>query len=208
MQEFNNQRNIYYKNQSGFTMLFAILVSSMLLIVGMSIFNISLKELILSSSAKDSQMAYYSASAGLDCLFYNGIILGKFDAIAGEERISNIEIKCGDKISTPFTLNRNSELPLPSELSDGNSTQILSKNDDVSSPFFFLDSNNTTGQCFTVRIAKKWQNEVETTGTPPDTTTENIIIEDSEGTIISIRGYNTCDATDNARVERGLYIEY
>jgi len=51
----------------GFAMLFSVLVSSLLVVIGLSIFNITLKELTISTSARESQTAFYAANSGLEC---------------------------------------------------------------------------------------------------------------------------------------------
>jgi hypothetical protein len=60
------------KNNKGYTLLFAVLVSSIVLAVGISILTISKKEFLLSSSARESITAFYAADSGLECaLYYN-----------------------------------------------------------------------------------------------------------------------------------------
>ncbi len=62
-----------YKNKQynkGYTLLFAVLVSSLVLSVGISILNISKKEFLLSSSARESTIAFYAADSGLECAAY------------------------------------------------------------------------------------------------------------------------------------------
>ncbi len=62
-----------YKNSKlnkGYTLLFAVLVSSLVLAVGISILNISKKEFLLSSSARESTTAFYAADSGLECAVY------------------------------------------------------------------------------------------------------------------------------------------
>jgi len=56
--------------QNGFTLLFAVLVGSLLLTIGVAIFNITIKEVILSSQARESQFSFYSADTGLECAFF------------------------------------------------------------------------------------------------------------------------------------------
>jgi hypothetical protein len=56
--------------QRGFTILFAVLTSSLLLAIGISIFNVTYRELLLSSSARDSQFAIYAADTGIECALY------------------------------------------------------------------------------------------------------------------------------------------
>ena len=45
-------------------------ISSLLLSIGISIYNITLKELILSSYGRNSQFAFYAADTGLECALY------------------------------------------------------------------------------------------------------------------------------------------
>ena len=54
----------------GFTLFIAILIGNLMLAIGFSIFNIAFKELLLSSSARDSQVAFYAADTGLECALY------------------------------------------------------------------------------------------------------------------------------------------
>lgn len=58
------------RKESGFAMLFAVLTSSVLLSIGLSIFNLTLKELALSSSGRESQAAFYAADSGVECALY------------------------------------------------------------------------------------------------------------------------------------------
>ena len=54
----------------GYTLLFAVLVSSVVLAIGISILNISKKEFLLASSARESTSAFYAADTGLECAMY------------------------------------------------------------------------------------------------------------------------------------------
>lgn len=56
--------------QKGFVLLFAMLVSTIVLAVGTGIFNITRKELLLSRSSRDSQFAFFAADAGAECAFF------------------------------------------------------------------------------------------------------------------------------------------
>lgn len=48
----------------------SIVVSSIVLSIGLSLFNIVQKELILSGTGRDSQFAFYSADGGVECAMY------------------------------------------------------------------------------------------------------------------------------------------
>lgn len=54
----------------GFTLFYAVLITSLLLSIALAVFNITLKELILSSDARESQNAFYSADTALECALF------------------------------------------------------------------------------------------------------------------------------------------
>jgi len=56
--------------QNGFSLLYAVLVTSIVLYIAGSIVNITLKELILTSSTRDSHKAFYAADAAVECVLY------------------------------------------------------------------------------------------------------------------------------------------
>jgi hypothetical protein len=58
------------KRSGGFALLFSVLVSSLLLTIGLSILNISLKELSISTASKQSIYAYYAADSGRENALY------------------------------------------------------------------------------------------------------------------------------------------
>lgn len=58
------------KLNKGFTLLLSVLVTSIILSVGLGIFNIMTKELKLSGIGRESQIAFYAADAGIECFFF------------------------------------------------------------------------------------------------------------------------------------------
>ncbi|MCH7529739.1 pilus assembly PilX N-terminal domain-containing protein [Patescibacteria group bacterium] len=67
---FENRGSYKLQANKGFIILYATLISSLLLVIGLGIFNISIKELILSSAGRESQVAFYAADAGIECALY------------------------------------------------------------------------------------------------------------------------------------------
>jgi hypothetical protein len=66
-------KSAYFKTNSssgGFTLLFAVLTSSLLMVVGISIFNIALKQTQLTFAARDSQSAFYASDVGIECALF------------------------------------------------------------------------------------------------------------------------------------------
>ncbi len=58
--------------QSGFVALFTVLLVSVILAMAIGIASISLKEIVLSSSASEGSKAFYAADSGIECaLFYD-----------------------------------------------------------------------------------------------------------------------------------------
>jgi hypothetical protein len=57
-------------NKKGFALLFSVLVASLLLTIGLSIFRIALKELAISTASRQSIHAFYAADSGWECAKY------------------------------------------------------------------------------------------------------------------------------------------
>lgn len=77
------------KNAGGYTLLFSVLVSSVVLAIGISILNISKKEFLLATSARESTTAFFSADSGLECAMYHDD--GRFSTTS----TANPTISCG-----------------------------------------------------------------------------------------------------------------
>lgn len=58
------------KKQKGFTLLYSVLISSIVLAASLSIINIALKQHKLSALSRESQVAFYAANTGIDCAIY------------------------------------------------------------------------------------------------------------------------------------------
>ncbi len=54
----------------GFTLLLAAIIASIAIALGAAIFDIAQKQIILSSSARESQFAFYAADTGAECALY------------------------------------------------------------------------------------------------------------------------------------------
>jgi len=60
-----------YIQQKGFAMLFTVLIVSIILSLAIGISNVTFKQNLLSSIAKDSQIAFFAADAGMECGLMN-----------------------------------------------------------------------------------------------------------------------------------------
>ncbi|MEK7157734.1 MAG: hypothetical protein AAB688_01510 [Patescibacteria group bacterium] len=87
-----------YKLQpkKGFAMLFSVLISSLLVAIGLSIFSLTLKELTISTSARESQVAFYAANSGMDCAIYWNFQ----DKFAGSVAPDVSGVQCGESFGS------------------------------------------------------------------------------------------------------------
>ena len=75
-----NNKKIILNDRRGFALLFAVLTASLLLTIGIAIFSISFKELSISTSARESQVAFYAADSARECALYWDVKKGAFPA--------------------------------------------------------------------------------------------------------------------------------
>lgn len=76
----------------GFTLIVAILVSSVVLTIGLSVFNLGLKQLVLSSTDRESLYSLAAADAGIECaLLWDGDVSAPF----GTSTPKPANISCG-----------------------------------------------------------------------------------------------------------------
>lgn len=57
-------------SEQGFTILLAALVASLVLSLGISVFSIAQKQVILTSTSRNSQYAFYAADSAAECALY------------------------------------------------------------------------------------------------------------------------------------------
>lgn len=150
------------KNPRGFTLLIAILLSTIAVTLGVSLLEVSYKQVILSSTAKQSQYAFYSADSAMECALYYD---QQFNAFSYSNPMASGSITCDTRVITNFT----------------NPTSAGPK-------------RVTT---FTVPCAGSGESA------------RVIIYKYNSGvTNIYANGYNTCNANDARRIERGLKVSY
>jgi hypothetical protein len=66
----NNMKKTLQQKQGGFALLLAIIISSVVLAIGLSILNISVNQINLSATARESELAFQTAHGGMDCIWY------------------------------------------------------------------------------------------------------------------------------------------
>lgn len=128
------------KSKKGFAMLFTVLVVSLMLAIGLGIADLTFKQTVLSSLARDSQAAFYQADSGVECgLYYteNGPGGGKFSS------------------SLPAAPNNPTDPAAPGTLDCGNNRVDLIGDQSFTGYFVYQEetpNNRANSPCFSVII--------------------------------------------------------
>ncbi|MEN9921109.1 MAG: hypothetical protein RLZZ517_87 [Candidatus Parcubacteria bacterium] len=193
-------KNIFIQKntkQKGFTLLFAVLVSTLVVSIGATIISIALRQTILSGTTRESQYAFYAANTILECAHYwdttnkdlNGKLVFPVDGIA---QITDTDIEAQDVTCADVNIITGSG----NEINGGLARPMIEDGETGGFKFFLLikDRANISGLL------------------PYEYCAEAVIYKyDNESTItttIEAKGYNTCDENNPRRVERGLVEQY
>jgi hypothetical protein len=189
----------------GFVLAFSLLISSIVLALAFGIFNILLKQIVLTSSAKDSQIAFYAADAGAECALYWDTHNSRpetppFYDTEGNYRYSyrgvfalsaNHPDRELDDSPYPDSEGVLLFLRLPSNFTCGSQLLDIGINESAneSTTDFRVNLSPDGKICALVNVEKRFN------------TTQY-------GTIIRSRGYNDCNTTNTRRVERAIEVKY
>lgn len=172
--------------QSGFTLLLAALVASIVLALGSSIFTIAKKQVTLSSLGRDSQFAFYAADTVAECALYYDVRFSSFATSSFSPAMQPIQ--CDGVVVQPV-------LASPPPTADTAVTYFIIQDSTASPPkngLFWQDESGVrqTGNCAEVTIYKN--------NTAPYT-------------VIHADGYSTeCNTltTSNRTLQRSIEIQY
>lgn len=193
--------NTTHIQQKGFTLLFAILVSTLVVSIGASIVSIALRQTILSGTSRESNYAFYAANTVLECAVY----WDKFGANESEQVVFPVPTTSDTLVSNTDDLTC-AGVNIATGAGNNNKTWeniVFTSNGDERTFYIKIKDQldirpggqkvfNGDGYCAQATVIKS----------APDPTTGVVT------TRIEARGYNTCDTTNPRRVERGLIEEY
>jgi hypothetical protein len=206
------------KDKRGITMLLAIVVSVFVLAVGTSLVSIALKQLVLTNSSSDSELAFYAANTGIECALYWDLQLFDDDSDGVEEYIFPIS-------SLSQTEAEYDDLDIRCagfDIYEG--TSHYGGGDNSVSSSDFIDDFYTTnggwqhsGNTWTFRFpiqtltngvaAANPEKQAEITCV--QVTVSKTVDSGNVTTTVNANGINTCDPDDTQRVvERGLQVQY
>jgi hypothetical protein len=171
-------------NKKGFTILFAVLVSVLVLAVGSSIVALSFKQIILSGSARESQFAFYASNSGYECALY-------WD-FNGYDDGGTTELVFATSSESVLTDNEGDIECLGYDVlfEDGIAPDQSTSNSATSTFWIYFDGDEES-QCAQVTLGKSYDSDADVIRTE-----------------INSYGYNTCDTDNPRRIERGLKVNY
>lgn len=189
---FNKKIN---KDNKGFTLLFSVLVSTLIISISATVISIALRQTIISGTSRESQYAFYATNTVLECAFYWDVI-----GVPGS-------------IGTVFPLDGG--IPLEPSLQD----QVTCAGGNIISGDGFTEAYANTGWdasvpgVTTIYIELKNTKLLDISGRTNRTYCAQATITKVESggnitTTIEAKGYNTCDLTSPRAVERGLVQSY
>lgn len=210
------KKNKFQKNnkQKGFVLLFAVLISTLVLAVGISMISIALKQVVLSGSGRDSQYAFYAANTGAECATYWDLASSSVftsTVIPGTSvTCLNNDVSTGNPLAAKWALaggiskwNNSTEADYRCYKESNNITTTQNPLEDPDWCFKgtagingdtyakFRIAYNDKPYCADVVVRKQW----DSVGLVATTT-------------VTSRGYNTCDSANTRRIERALEFSY
>lgn len=90
------------RTDKGFTLLIAIVITATLLLVSTGIVSVAVKEAFISSSARESQHAFYAADTGIECAIYWDV--RNESGISAFATSTQSQINCNNDNEGPFTV--------------------------------------------------------------------------------------------------------
>ena len=187
------QKNV--SQQKGFALLLAVVIAGILISITFIMFSISLKQITLSTTGKNSQYALYAADTGIEC------------ALDAANRIDNVfENQSHDAtglttvltVPTPQSFKCNNHLINYSSVEGQVTVRGVDYPNGVTSTFevdYPSGGSPAFTQCALVTVTRYVYKPVGDNA-------------DHIGTSIDSRGYNSCTNLDPQRLERGLEVFY
>ena len=175
----------------GFTIFFAVLVSSLALAIGLAIYDLLVRELELTQTATQSQYAIYAADTGAECaLYWDSKYNGSDSAFATstDSAVLSSGVTCSGQdvaaVGTP---------PDPFSLppSGWNPWDVDQTGTSATTEFWVVLTGVSGNPCAWVTVQKTTTNP----GDPP-------------ATVITSRGRNTCESGAPLQIERTLQATY
>ncbi|MBY0309954.1 pilus assembly PilX N-terminal domain-containing protein [Patescibacteria group bacterium] len=202
--------------RSGFALIMSLLVVSVVITAGLTILDVSIKQVRLSGNAKDSEIAFSATTAGLECgRYWRRGLTDVMENVSGGAPDNVTGVSCFDIGSTPSTVS-------PVEVngvSGGGRAYVYNKEFSWGSGVDARCSKVTTmiivsdpGAASSIVLSQSGQNNDMREFFPgyPDTVTSKTCPAAGICTVMSARGYNRSCSMINSpgTIEREVLLEY
>jgi hypothetical protein len=179
------------KDKKGISLLIAVLVGSTALLVGFALANLAFKELVLTGSIRDSEIAFYAANSGVECGLFEDLRSLAFNPedLPGSVACNGQQVGVTSILITPG-------LDQYCVGSHDNQTHIdcwVITTGNIS-----LETGDASASCFNLRVVKEKFQTIDGSGNQYTYFT----------TALESRGYNTCDPNSPRRLERAIRALY
>lgn len=129
------------KNQKGFVVLFAVLISAVVLAITLGISNTAYKEILLTSQAREATYSFFAADSGSECALYADLQKNAFSS-------SGSSFDCGGTTVSPTVSGTRYDFQLQFTNSETNLLSCAVVNVDKDAQVTLPDG--TIGSCATV----------------------------------------------------------
>lgn len=179
----------YKKKRRGMVLILALVISSIILLFGLDIANISAKQLYLSSFNKNSESALFMADAMFECTYYWDTYVNLVNGTTGKGSDGNYYF------------------PPPGGSPTAGSPDLLCMGVNIVPSSADPTQYATSQQTINGVVSQVTKLQIAPSGLTQPCASATIT-KTSTGTTIDVYGQNTCDTTQPRRVERGFRIEY
>ncbi len=179
------------EKRKGFTLLFAVLVSTLVVSIGATVVSIAVRQTILSGTSRESQYAFYAANTVLECVFY-------WDVAGTADLTVKVFPGSGDTVVADPDFVKCSGGNIVTGSGFGGTTT-------------FADGGMTSSGVNSYTVKMEIRDVTATYGHEycAEATISKVTGDDGVvTTTIEAKGYNTCDLNNPRAVERGLRQTY
>ena len=189
-------KKISKSKNEGFALLIGVLMAGILITISYSLFAITLNQATLAIAGKDSQMAFYAADTGLECALYSDYKIEKSFIKVSVDNSGVVSLDVPEAQTNPP---RKCNGDLVAVAVQPKEASIKDVNREIKTP-----ASGVYVSSFTVKSAK----DKSCAAVKVYKYVEKVGDSDILKTKIESRGYNTCNANDPQRLERGLEVYY
>ncbi|MDP4020966.1 MAG: hypothetical protein Q8P58_02930 [Candidatus Adlerbacteria bacterium] len=170
----------------GFTAFFAVLVASLALAIGLSIYELLIRELELSQTARESQYAIYAADTGAECALYWDLNYSDSDGSAFATSSLDTSVGSG------MTCNGQNIVIGAAPLNTPWTTDTPPRTSTSATTVFVISLGTTVEDPYAIVTVEK---EATSPGNPSSTK-------------VTSQGRNTYSSTGQVQIERALEVNY